>query len=388
MSHTHFFSKNKKKNNSIKTIKQRYLPSQIPSEPRILTAVKKFVDQIRAETTYFFVTMSARWRARVDTLWHPSIIASMPPPDSLPPSSDPLDALLEKFWDGDLPTPVEMRFVLKETTKLLSSEPNVLRLKSPYTICGDIHGQFEDMLEIFKISGLPPYIKYLFLGDYVDRGHKSVEVIMLLCILKLKFPDSFYMIRGNHESMNITQIYGFQQEMQVKYRSESLYREFEKLFNAFPIAALIDNEIFCVHGGLSQYAMEIQEIEKINRFTEVPNSGPLCELLWNDPANDNTRITESARNAGVRFGAQITNEFCKRNNISLVVRAHQMVKEGYEYSQNKKVLTVFSAPNYEPKVGNKAGILVLDEKLQQHLIKFKSAPPKETAWDYLTNFVY
>ncbi|OHT17456.1 Ser/Thr protein phosphatase [Tritrichomonas foetus] len=332
--------------------------------------------------------MSERWRAQVDTLWHPSIMNSMPPIDSLPESDDPLDYLVEKFWKGELPTPVEMRYVIKETTKLLSSEPNVLKLKAPFTICGDIHGQFEDMLEIFKISGLPPYTKYLFLGDYVDRGHKSVEVIMLLCALKLKFPDSFYMIRGNHESMNITQIYGFQQEMQVKYRSESLYQEFAPLFNSIPLAAIIDDTVFCVHGGLSQYAMDISVIEKINRFTEIPTSGALCELLWNDPSPDNGRITESSRNAGVRFGGAITNEFCQKNNITLVVRAHQVMKEGVEYFHNKKVLTVFSAPNYEPRIGNKAGILVLDEKLDQHLIKFKSAPPKETVWDYLTNFVY
>ena len=139
--------------------------------------------------------MSERWRAKVDILWHPSVLKSMPPIESLPDSNDPVDFLIEKFWNGEIPTPAEMRFVLQESTKILKSEPNVLQLKAPLTVCGDIHGHFEDMLEIFKICGLPPYTRYLFLGDYVDRGNKSVEVIMLLLIFKIKYPDSFYMIR-------------------------------------------------------------------------------------------------------------------------------------------------------------------------------------------------
>ncbi|KAK8886010.1 hypothetical protein M9Y10_041469 [Tritrichomonas musculus] len=332
--------------------------------------------------------MSEKWRAQVDQLWHPSILASMPSNDSLPESNDPVDYLIEKFWNGELPTPVEMRFVLHEATKILKSEPNILRLTAPFTVCGDIHGHFEDMLEIFKISGLPPYTRYLFLGDYVDRGPKSVEVIMLLCIFKIKYPDSFYMIRGNHESMSITQIYGFEREMQVKYRSEALYNEFEPLFNSFPLGAVINNSIFCIHGGLSPEGIDISSIEKIDRFTEIPVSGLFCELLWNDPIDEDISIAESQRKAGVRFGGLITNKFLEKNNFSLVVRAHQMMKEGYEYCQHEKVLTVFSSPNYEPRVGNKAGILVLDENLKRHLIKFKSAPPKESPWENLTNFVY
>lgn len=332
--------------------------------------------------------MSQRWRAKVDTLWHPSIIESMPPIDSLPDSDDRVDYLIEKFWNGELPTSVEMRFVLQETTKILKSEPNVLQLTGPITVCGDIHGHFEDMLEIFKICGLPPYTRFLFLGDYVDRGPKSVEVIMLLCIFKIKYPDSFYMIRGNHESMSITQIYGFEREMQVKYRSDTLYKEFEPLFNSFPLAAVINNSIFCIHGGLSPEGIDLESIEKINRFSEIPVSGLFCELLWNDPIDKEINVAESQRKAGVRFGELITSRFLEKNNFSLVVRAHQMMKEGYEYCQHEKVLTVFSSPNYEPRVGNKAGILVLDENLKRGLIKFKSAPQKESPWESLTNFVY
>lgn len=332
--------------------------------------------------------MSQRWRAKVDALWHPSVLESMLPIDSIPDSNDPVDYLIEKFWNGELPTSVEMRFVLQEATKILKSEPNVLQLKAPITVCGDIHGHFEDMLEIFKICGLPPYTRYLFLGDYVDRGPKSVEVIMLLCIFKIKYPDSFYMIRGNHECMSITQIYGFEREIQVKYRSEALYNEFEPLFNSFPLAAVINNSIFCIHGGLSPEGIGLESIENINRFREIPVCGLFCELLWNDPIDKDIEVAESQRKAGVRFGGLITSRFLEKNNFSLVVRAHQMMKEGYEYCQHDKVLTVFSSPNYEPRVGNKAGILVLDENLKRGLIKFKSAPQKETPWENLASFVY
>jgi diadenosine tetraphosphatase ApaH/serine/threonine PP2A family protein phosphatase len=244
------------------------------------------------------------------------------------------------------------------------------------------------MLEIFHICGLPPYTKYLFLGDYVDRGSKSVEVIMLLCALKIRFRDSFFLLRGNHESKNVTQIYGFKQEVLIKYRCELLYDAFEPLFNSIPIASVVNHSIFCVHGGISRCAMTLGEIGRINRFVEIPVTGALCDLVWADPANDENWFTESGRNAGCKFGGRATADFLKRNDIKLIVRAHQMMSEGYEYCQDNRVLTVFSAPNYEGVVGNKAGILVVDERNGCNLIKFKAVPSKETLMDVLGTFVY
>lgn len=330
--------------------------------------------------------MGESWRNQRDKLWHSSVLEALPKVDPAPESSDPIDHLLAKFWNGDLPSPIELKYVLQLATKVISSEPNILELEGPITVCGDIHGQFEDMLEIFNISGLPPHTRYLFLGDYVDRGPKSVEVMMLLCLLKLKFPDSFYLLRGNHESLNITQIYGFRQEVLAKYRSESLWLAFEPLFNSLPIAAVVNKSVFCVHGGLSRDVKYLADIAQIDRFHEIPMNGPFCDLMWADPSHDECLFTDPLRNAGTRFGARASANFLKVNNLKLIVRGHQVMTEGCEYCQSKKVLTVFSAPNYEPLLGNKAGILILDENAEPSIIKFKEAEGKEH--DHLTNFVY
>lgn len=322
----------------------------------------------------------------VSSLFSPSLFTNCPDILTDVQQKDPLDALLTKCWKGILPTPVELKYVVNQTSKLLANEPNVIYVDAPVTICGDIHGQFDDLLEIFRISGIPPYSRYLFLGDYVDRGPKSLQVIMLLCVLKLKYPTCFYMLRGNHESMHVTQMYGFRQEVLIRYRSEQLYQAFEPLFNSFPIAAVVGGSMFCVHGGLSQQASTIADINKINRFMEIPSRGILTDLLWGDPTDDGSFFTESMRNAGVRFGKGATSTFLSRNSLHSVIRAHQVMPDGYKYCQDSKVLTIFSAPNYEPMIGNKAAILIIDEQLGQSLIKFKSAPTCGS--DLLSSFVY
>ena len=323
--------------------------------------------------------MLSDWR-NADQFWCSGMIRDQPS------ANDPIDYIINKIWSSKLPSETEAKFLIKKASEILKHEPNILRLSPPITLCGDIHGQFDDLIEIFRIGGLPPYTKYLFLGDYVDRGSMSCLVIFLLCALKIKYPSSFYLLRGNHECMNITQVYGFKQEVLVNYRSESLYQMFESLFNSIPIAALIQDIIFCVHGGIAQEAMTISSIESINRFVEIPPSGALCDLLWSDPADDDSNFSESTRNTGHKFGSSATNEFFKTNNINLIVRAHETKNDGCCYSQDKKVLTVFSAPNYEH--GNKGGIVVIDNDLIPKFVRFKQGPPHETFTDVLVKFVY
>ena len=330
--------------------------------------------------------MSERWRHGVDVLWHPSVLDTRQKPEM--GSDNLIDYLVAKFWKGELPTPAEMNYVIDMTTKVLSLEPNVLELKGPITVCGDLHGQFDDLIEIFNMCGLPPYTKYLFLGDYVDRGSKGVEVIMLLCILKLKYRDNFFILRGNHECMSITQVYGFRQEILTKYRSTSQWTAFQPLFSAIPIAAVVDKSIFCVHGGISKSARLLSEIAEIDRFTEIPLTGALCELVWSDPANDESGFTESKRKVGNSFGEAASDEFLKLNSLKMIVRAHQVMNNGCGFCQNQKVLTVFSAPNYESYTGNRAGILVLDEKCGPHLVRFKQDPTRSRQSDLLSLFVY
>ncbi|GMF60504.1 unnamed protein product [[Candida] boidinii] len=183
-----------------------------------------------------------------------------------------LDQCLEKLYKGQLlsePIVDQLCFKLKE---LLIKESNIVHIQTPVTVVGDIHGQFYDLLEIFKIGGFPPNTNYLFLGDYVDRGYHSIETITLLIVLKLKYPNRINLIRGNHESRQITTNYGFYTECLTKYGSGSkIWSILTDLFDYLILSAIIDNQLFCVHGGLSPNVQTIDSILVIDRFKEIPH---------------------------------------------------------------------------------------------------------------------
>lgn len=205
--------------------------------------------------------------------------------------------------------------------EILAQEKNVVILQSPITICGDIHGQFYDLLELFNIGGEIPEIQYIFLGDYVDRGHHSVEVMLLLIALKARYPDRITLLRGNHESRMITMQYGFYDECKLKFGTVNVWKQCVELFDYLPLAAVIDETIFCVHGGLSPEIKMIDEINDIERAIEVPREGLMSDLLWSDP-DDVKGWIQSARGAGYIFGGDIVNKFCHANNTSLICRSH------------------------------------------------------------------
>lgn len=328
--------------------------------------------------------MSERWREQTDVHWHKNVRNIHRDCED---SNDIIDILLEKLWAGGLPSCVEVSYIIERSISVLKQEQNVLKLDPPFTICGDIHGQFNDFKQMFFLGGLPPYTRYLFLGDYVDRGDKGLEVFLILCLFKLKYPENFYLIRGNHESINITRIYGFYQELLVKYHTETVYNQFGRLFESLPIAALIGGKIFCVHGGLSPYCKTIDEIQNLNRFSEIPVSGALNDLLWSDPSLDAGDFTDSERNTGHRFGSKATDRFCSANNIKMIIRAHQMMMDGCKYCHNDKVLTIFSAPNYEGISNNKGGFAICDENLNIELVRYAASPP-ESDNDRLSNLVF
>lgn len=328
--------------------------------------------------------MSDLWREIADPYWHESVPKK--PIDTDTPKSF-IDIMIEKVWNGELPSDLECKYIIRNSIDAFKFEPNVLDLEPPITLCGDIHGQYNDMLQIFKFAGLPPFTKYLFLGDYVDRGDKSLEVILLLCLFKLKYPSQFYLLRGNHESMNITRMYGFYEELMTKYRNESVYQMFQPLFESLPIAALVGKKIFCVHGGISQHCPTIQSIAALNRFSEIPVKGALTDLLWADPSPDGGEFTESGRNAGHKFGQKATNDFLKRNHIDLIIRAHQLMQDGFSWTHNNKVLTIFSAPNYELTWRNKAAMVTINEELKVDVFRFSSSPPENEGVLY-SKFVY
>lgn len=201
-----------------------------------------------------------------------------------------------------------------------------MSLKCPITICGDIHGQFHDLIELFRIGGDLPYTNYLFLGDYVDRGFYSIETISLLICLKIKYPNRITLLRGNHESRQITQVYGFYDECLRKYGNGNVWKNFTDLFDYFPLCALIENQILCMHGGLSPTLETLDDIKRLDRMQEIPHEGSMCDLLWSDP-DEKVGWGLSPRGAGYTFGLDISEAFNKRNGLSLIARAHQLVME-------------------------------------------------------------
>lgn len=178
-------------------------------------------------------------------------------------------------------------------------------------------------------------------GDYVDRGYYSVETVTLLVALKIRYPQRITILRGNHESRQITQVYGFYDECLRKYGNANVWKYFTDLFDYLPLTALIDNQIFCLHGGLSPSIDTLDNIRALDRIQEVPHEGPMCDLLWSDP-DDRCGWGISPRGAGYTFGQDISEAFNHNNGLTLIARAHQLVMEGYNWSQDRNVVTIFS----------------------------------------------
>ncbi|KAF8461804.1 Metallo-dependent phosphatase-like protein [Gautieria morchelliformis] len=270
-----------------------------------------------------------------------------------------------------IPEPAVKQLCLK-AREVLIEEGNVQHVDSPVTICGDIHGQFYDMLELFKMGGTCPDTNYLFMGDFVDRGYFSVETFLLLLALKVRYPDRITLIRGNHESRQITQVYGFYDECQRKYGSGNVWRYCCEVFDYLALGAVVDGRVFCVHGGLSPTLTTVDQIRGIDRKQEVPHDGPMCDLLWSDP-DEIKGWGVSPRGAGFLFGADITKKFAHENDIDLIARAHQLAMEGFKLMFDRTIVTVWSAPNYCYRCGNVASILELDEHLRQEYKVFSHA---------------
>jgi serine/threonine-protein phosphatase PP1 catalytic subunit len=188
---------------------------------------------------------------------------------------------------------------------------------------GDIHGQYSDLLRLFEYGGFPPEANYLFLGDYVDRGKQSLETICLLLSYKIKYPENFFLLRGNHECASINRIYGFYDECKRRFNIR-LWKTFTDCFNCLPVAALIDEKILCMHGGLSPDLKNLDQIKKIARPTDVPDTGLLCDLLWADPDKDVTGWGENDRGVSFTFGADIVSDFLQKHDLDLICRAHQV----------------------------------------------------------------
>jgi len=301
---------------------------------------------------------------------------------------DPLDSWVEQCKKCKfLPEP-DLKRLCEIVKALLLEESNVQPVSSPVTVCGDIHGQFYDLLELFRTGGDIPDTNYIFMGDFVDRGYYSLETFTFLLALKARYPNKITLLRGNHECRQITQVYGFYDECQQKYGNPNAWKYCTQVFDYLTLAALIDGRILCVHGGLSPDLKTLDQIRTIPRNQEIPHEGAFCDLMWSDP-EDIENFQVGPRGAGWLFGSRVTTEFCRINKLELICRAHQLVQEGYKYMfPDKNLVTVWSAPNYCYRCGNVASILELDENLKREFKIFNAVPDSERVIPPRTSMPY
>ncbi|KAF8184843.1 serine/threonine-protein phosphatase 2B catalytic subunit [Pholiota molesta] len=270
-------------------------------------------------------------------------------------------------------------YILEEATNIFSREPNMVPLRSPVTICGDIHGQYYDLMKMFEVGGSLQDSLYLFLGDYVDRGDFGIECLLYLYALKIHSPGRIVLLRGNHECRHLTEYFTFKRECLHKY-SENVYEACLRSFCSLPIAALVDGKFFCVHGGLSPQLITLNDLASINRNQEPGSHGMLCDLLWSDPIVNFGHETEpSATGPALDRGTTFTHnatrgcsffytyeavcQFLDRNSLLTLIRGHEAQDAGYTmYRKTPKrnfpsVITIFSAPNYLDMYRNRGAIL-------------------------------
>ncbi|CAA7405549.1 unnamed protein product [Spirodela intermedia] len=283
-----------------------------------------------------------------------------------------LDTIISRLvaTEGNRPTEenplseAEIRLLCLVSKDIFLEQPNLLELKAPVKICGDIHGQYSDLLRLFELGGFPPESNYLFLGNYVDYGRRNMETMCLLLAYKIKYPDNFFLLRGNHESASMNRIYGFYDECKRRFNVR-LWKISIDCFNCLPVAALVDGKIFFVHGGISPDLKNLDQIRNLARPTDVPDAGLLSDLLWSDPSRDVQGWGINDRGFSYTFGADIVSEFLEKNNLwqLLSMRKYSVVKDGYELVAHGQLITIFSAPSYIDQFDSAGAIMSIDENL-------------------------
>ncbi|TFK77116.1 phospho protein phosphatase PPZ [Pluteus cervinus] len=272
----------------------------------------------------------------------------------------------------------EITAICHAAREVFLSQPTLVELSPPVKIVGDVHGQYSDLIRLFEMCGFPPAANYLFLGDYVDRGKQSLETILLLLCYKIKYPENFFLLRGNHECANVTRgkswsctvssyfipfiVYGFYDECKRRCNIK-IWKTFIDVFNCLPIAAIVASKIFCVHGGLSPSLHSMDDIKRIQRPTDVPDYGLLNDLLWSDPSDSALDWEDNERGVSYCFGKGIINDFLVRYDMDLICRAHMVVEDGYEFWNERTLVTVFSAPNYCGEFDNYGACMSVSEDL-------------------------
>ncbi|WFD32816.1 protein-serine/threonine phosphatase [Malassezia sp. CBS 17886] len=301
------------------------------------------------------------------------------------PSKPDVQFLKNHFYREGRLTDEQAKFIITSATETLRAEPNLLELDAPITVCGDIHGQYYDLMKLFEVGGNPAETRYLFLGDYVDRGYFSIECVLYLWALKLWYPHSLFLLRGNHECRHLTDYFTFKLECKHKY-SEEIYDLCMESFCALPLGAVMNKQFLCIHGGLSPELQTLDDLRAINRFREPPTHGLICDGLWADPleefgqekTNENF-VHNHVRGCSYFFTYNAACQFLERNNLLSIIRAHEAQDAGYRMYRKTKVtgfpsvMTIFSAPNYLDVYNNKAAVLKYENNVM-NIRQFNCTP--------------
>ncbi|KAK7689526.1 hypothetical protein QCA50_007318 [Cerrena zonata] len=291
-----------------------------------------------------------------------------------------VDMLRDHFFHEGRLTEQQALFILEQTTEVMRTEPNLLRMNGPVVVCGDIHGQYYDLMKIFDVGGPINKNPYLFLGDYVDRGCFGIECLLYLYALKLWYPKTLWLLRGNHECAHLTAYFTFKRECLHKY-SETVYDACVRSFYSLPLTALIDGKFFCVHGGISPELVTLSDLDKVDRYCEPASSGLLCDLLWADPMPNFGHEQEpsyerpngvppgtfwehnNTRGCSYYYTYEAVVKFIERNHLLGIFRGHEAQDAGYTMHRrtpSKKfpsVITIFSAPNYLDVYHNRGAVI-------------------------------
>ncbi|KAL4734064.1 Serine/threonine-protein phosphatase 2B catalytic subunit [Aspergillus similis] len=296
-----------------------------------------------------------------------------------------LQFLKQHFYREGRLTEDQALWIIQAGTQILKSEPNLLEMDAPITVCGDVHGQYYDLMKLFEVGGDPAETRYLFLGDYVDRGYFSIECVLYLWALKIWYPNTLWLLRGNHECRHLTDYFTFKLECKHKY-SERIYEACIESFCALPLAAVMNKQFLCIHGGLSPELHTLEDIKSIDRFREPPTHGLMCDILWADPLEDFGQektgdyfVHNSVRGCSYFFSYPAACAFLEKNNLLSVIRAHEAQDAGYRMYRKTRttgfpsVMTIFSAPNYLDVYNNKAAVLKYENNVM-NIRQFNCTP--------------